>query len=221
MLSRRTDPAVRSSRRHSLSRPFARPWLATALPLAALLGAGCYGNCKDVRPPATTGRVAFAAEVAPTAPAGPTTSPDAGEETDAQAWKAVSSQLDRAGATRGGVYVVTVPREDLSVGIEGMEVPTAAGIESVFSFYHCSCGKTSVVGQFCVTDYEANDVIDALRAGQIEVASIAPMLLHSRANPLLIRFQGEGKAGPLAKTLREALRWTGKERMAPVNPPGR
>jgi hypothetical protein len=92
-------------------------------------------------------------------------------------------------------------------------VPTAAGLESVFHFYYCPCGKTNVVGQFCVQEYESNDVIDALRAARIEVASVAPMLLHTRQNPVLIRFFAEGKPEPIARAIREGLRWTGKERM--------
>ena len=91
-----------------------------------------------------------------------------------------------------GVYTITVPRDDWTIMIEGMEVPTAAGLESVFHFYYCPCGKTNVVGQFCVLDYESNDVIDALRAARIEIASVAPMLLHTRQAPVLIRFFAEG-----------------------------
>ena len=73
----------------------------------------------------------------------------------------------------------------------------------------------NVVGQFIVADYEANDVIDALRAGHLYVASTGPALLYEKPRLMLIRFQGEGDAASLAKPIREALRWTGKERMAP------
>lgn len=129
----------------------------------------------------------------------------------------VSNILGREGAYKSpGVYVVTVPRDDLALAIDGMEVPTAAGIESVFNFYYCPCGKTNVVGQFCVLDYEQNDVIDALRAARIEIVSVAPMLLHTRNAPIAVRFFAESKPEPLAKAIREALRCTGKERMAPA-----
>jgi len=193
----------------------------------ALFCAGC-GNAA-ARGPMLTGPVTYAAEIAP-APAKPltatsapaTTSPadDAvvDDESDETAWKIITATLERDGTRKDAVLVVSVPRDDLFVAIDGMDVPTAAGVESTFNFYHCSCGKTSVVGQFCVADYESNDVIDALRAGHMEIASIGPMVLHSKVSPLLLRFQGEGKAADVAKTLREALRWTGKERMAPDLP---
>jgi hypothetical protein len=97
-----------------------------------------------------------------------------------------------------------------------MEVPTAAGIESVFHFYYCPCGKTNVIGQFCVLDYEVNDIIDALRAAKVEIVSVAPMLLHARSRPMAVRFFAESKPEPLAKAIKEALRWTGEARMAPA-----
>jgi hypothetical protein len=113
------------------------------------------------------------------------------------------------------VCTFTIPRDDWNLAIEGMPVPAAAGLASVLHFYVCPCGKTTVVGQLCVAEHELNDVIDALRAGRIEIASVAPMLLHTRPHPQLVRVQAEGKTAELAKALREAIRWTGKERMAP------
>ena len=135
--------------------------------------------------------------------------------TAAQDWSVVAKALGHQGTISGDVYHVTVPRDDLFVSIEGMEVPTQAGLSSDFWFYRCSCGHISLVGQFTVADYESNDVIDALRAGQMKIAALAPVLQYEKPHLLLIRFQGEGDAGAMAKTLREALRWTGKERMPP------
>jgi hypothetical protein len=213
--------------------------IARFTPLAALamalLAAGCCTKANGTATGPKSLLVAYAAEITrpetgPSNPVAPTTKPAtapatsptddtvADEESDETAWKIITKTLERDGTRKDAVLVVTVPRDDLFVAIDGMDVPTAAGVESIFNFWHCSCGKTSVIGQFCVADYESNDVIDALRAGHMEVASIGPMVLHSRVSPLLLRFQGEGKAADVAKTLREALRWTGKERMAPDVP---
>ena len=132
------------------------------------------------------------------------------------AWAEVSRVLEHPGVVKEGVFVVTLPRDDLDVTIEGMGIPTAAGIESVFYFYRCPCGKMNVAGQFVTADYEADDVVDALRQNAaLKVATIAPLLLYERPRLMLIRFQGEGEAAAMAKNLREALRWTGRERMAP------
>ncbi len=110
----------------------------------------------------------FAAAIPSTTPARapstiPADNPLADDESDETAWKTITTTLQRDGVRKDAVLLVTVPRDDLYVAIDGMDVPTAAGVESSFSFWHCSCGKTSVIGHFCVADYESNDVIDALR----------------------------------------------------------
>lgn len=149
-------------------------------------------------------------------PAAAPDTPTAEEETDAQAWKSIAAALGRSGQLKAGIYRFVFPRDDLDVTIEGNAVPAAAGVESDFRFYRCPCGRINVTGQFVVADYEANDVVDALREGHVEVASIGPLLLHDRPRLMLIRFQGENKrGGALARTLRTALSWTGKERLAP------
>ena len=115
------------------------------------------------------------------------------------------------------VYTITVPRTDVDLNIDGMRVPTAAGIASKFYFYRCDCGKMSVLGEFIVLDYEANDVIDALRAGAvIRVTAVNSIAIGDRPHLLSVRFHGEGEATPLAKLIKEALRWTGEERMKPA-----
>jgi hypothetical protein len=131
------------------------------------------------------------------------------------AWAEIAKALERKGVIKDGVYAVTVPRDDLDVTIEGMGIPTAAGVESIFYFYRCPCGKMNVVGQFVTADYEANDVADALRQGQMKVTSIGPLLLYEKPRLLVVRFQAEGDPVAMAKSLREALRWTAAERMAP------
>src|SRR5579875_2753442 len=70
-----------------------------------------------------------------TQPATPATQPSD------PAWDAIAKALERKGVLHEGVYTITVPRDDLEVRIEGMPMPTAAGIASVFHFYRCPCGK--------------------------------------------------------------------------------
>jgi hypothetical protein len=141
---------------------------------------------------------------------------DADDETDEQAWQSIRAALGNAGDFHDGVLAFTFPRDDLEVTIQGNDTPVAAGIASEFRFYRCPCGMINVIGQFVVADYEANDVLDALREGRVEIASVGPLLLHERPRLMLIRFLGENHHGrKLAQTLRTALSWTGRERMAP------
>lgn len=134
-------------------------------------------------------------------------------------WRQVSETLGNSGELRNGVYTVVVPRDDLSVSIEGMDVPTAAGIASTFRFYQCPCGKTVVLGEFVVADYEANDVAYALQKQDLLISSIGPYLLYEKPRLMVVRFQAEGIAHDLAQAIRSALNWTGKNRLAPQTQP--
>lgn len=146
----------------------------------------------------------------------PSTAPTTRSAPSAQevaAWKEIADGLGKAGVARDGVYIVTFPRDDLFVSMEGMDVPTAAGIESVFRFYQCSCGKTVVIGQFVLADYEANDVVYALQKQDFVVSSVGPFLMYEKPRLIEVRFQAEGHPRRLAESLRQALDWTGKNRL--------
>ncbi len=66
------------------------------------------------------------------------------------------------------------------------------------------------MGEFVVCDYETGDVLDAIRAGQFDVVSVAPILQNTRPSMVSIRFQAEGDRDDLVKAIRDALDHTGK-----------
>jgi hypothetical protein len=142
------------------------------------------------------------------------------ERADVDAEAALFAELDktfgRKGEVKDAVYRLVTPRPDLFVTVNGMDVPTGAFLESDFRFWRCPCGKALVNGQFVVADYEANDVVNELQLGHVEIAGLGPMLLNERPRLLLIRFQGEGDAGQLTKTLKSALSYTGEARGKPA-----
>lgn len=165
--------------------------------LLAALGSGCMSEMRAGTP-------------------APHATPAADEEpSQADAWKQVAQTLGKAGELKDGVYTVTFPRDDLNVRIDGMDVPTGAGIESAFHFYQCSCGKTVVIGQFVCADYEANDVAYALQKENLIVSAIGPYLLYEKPRLMVVRFQAEGKPEPLAAAINSAIQWTGKHRLPP------
>ncbi len=128
-------------------------------------------------------------------------------------WKVLDAVVGSAGTLKDDVYTFAVPRADLDVTVDGMGVPAAAGLQSEFRFFRCSCGKMRVVGQFCCADYEANDVVDAIRPGAlIQVGGMGPMFTNDRPHLTLVRFQGEGDATALAKLLKSGLGWMGVAR---------
>jgi hypothetical protein len=193
---------------------FSSRTVALLLTLLSLL-AGLFGCSGRPRPP--TGRSVSLDDVASAQGAATSTANAAFD------WKKeIDESLDRTVFRHATldeaeqVYTITIPRTDLDVKIDGMPVPTAAGLASTIHFYRCACGKMSVLGEVLVIDYEANDVIDALRPGNlIRVSGVCPIAIGDRPRLLIIHFQGEGEAAPLARLIHEALHWTGEERMKP------
>jgi hypothetical protein len=164
--------------------------------IALSLAAGCATI--DVSPPA-----AADASHSASAQATPTSQPT--PDADALAdFQKVAATLGRTGELRSDVYTVTVPRDDLSVSIDSMDVPTAAGIESTFRFYRCHCGRTVLLAQMVVTDYEANDVIFALQKSDVLISSVGPFLLYEQPRLMCIRFQAEGNAPAMAEIVKSA-----------------
>jgi hypothetical protein len=130
-------------------------------------------------------------------------------------WKPLDAIIGVKGELKDNVCTFILPRTDLDVAVDSMEVPAAAGISSQFYFFKCSCGKMRVVGQFCCADYETNDVIDAIRPGALlEVSNVGPMFLSDKPRLTVVRFQGEGDATAMAKLLKSALGWMGDARSA-------
>ena len=144
--------------------------------------------------------------VAATAPSTQKVDP---EKTD---WNQVWQVLGHKGVLRGKVYEVVVPRDDLMVNVDGMPIPSDAGIHSVFHIWVCPCQKILTMGEFCLVDYETADVIDALRAGSIYVTSVSTILVEEHPRLVAVRFYGEGSGVELAKTLKAALDCTGDAR---------
>src|SRR4051812_23241510 len=101
--------------------------------LALLTLAGCTIQRAPDRPPYKP--VALAQSTTDDKPFAP-----AAETVD---WKKdVAGVLGKPGTlnAKERVYTVTIPRDDIDLKIDGMSVPTAAGIASNFHFYLCSCG---------------------------------------------------------------------------------
>ena len=133
-------------------------------------------------------------------------------------WKTeIGDAFGAEGVLREGVYTITIPRSDIDVTIDGMSVPTAAGIFSTFRFYRCTCGKISVLGEFVCEDFEVNDVIDSLHLGSaIRLAGMGPLAIGEKPRLMSVRIQGEGEGPDLAKRIKSAMKWMGEERSKPA-----
>jgi hypothetical protein len=182
-----------------------RPPTATGIIVGISIAASVLGQYRPIwaQQPST--------RPAPSPQAAPSLSDDQALALD---YRDQTADLGGERSFKDGVLTIILPRTDLWVQGDMGEIPTGAGIASTFYFFRCSCGRDKIVGQFTLADYEVNDVLDALRAGQLDVASVSPMFMGDKPRIMIVRFQGEGQAATFAKTLKSALNCIGDARSA-------
>jgi hypothetical protein len=138
-------------------------------------------------------------------PLGPTASaPEAKPEVAAE----IERIIGQAGSMSGGVFHITVPRNDFHVKAVGTMVPGSMGMNTPFNF-QVDGNNAAINGDFMLLPGELNPVIKALRANGIEVASIHNHLLDNEPQLVFMHFWAYGDAIELAKGLKAALDQTG------------
>lgn len=127
-------------------------------------------------------------------------------EAAASPWERVAEILGKKGdLSADGVYKVTFSRNDLKVAMGDAPVPVGMGLASWAAFTQMPNGKTMVMGDTVMLGSEVNPVIDALRAGGIQVVALHNHMLGEHPQILFLHYQGMGDAEALARTIREAL----------------
>lgn len=135
-------------------------------------------------------------------------------------WNAVGEILGVAGKVLpDGTYRVDVPRTTPELRNEfGFAVPP-----SMVLTYAAFAGTPSdavVVGDTCTLGEEVNPVIDALRAGNVEVVAIHNHMLGGSPSFIFLHFQAKGDALSLARTIRNAWDEMKKDHPLPKRTPG-
>ena len=129
-------------------------------------------------------------------------------------WERVTEVLGKKGdLSADGVYKVTFPRNDLHVTMHGAPVPVGMGLASWAAFTRLPGGETLVMGDTVMLGAEVNHVIDALRAGGIEVVALHNHMMGEQPQIMFMHYQGEGSAEALAQTIRHALDQLGKNQV--------
>ncbi len=150
----------------------------------------------------------MAASAGRTVAAESTTAPQVGE------WKAVEEALGRPGQVQpGGVFRVGLPRSDLKVTVQGVEVQPGFALGSYAAFK--KIGKSAMVmGDLVLLDQEVNGVMSGLLTNGLRVTALHNHLNEMSPHVMYLHFSGHGNAVELAKGLRAALAASG----TPVGP---
>src|SRR5215211_914996 len=129
----------------------------------------------------------------------------------AQAWAAeawqqeIATDLGKPGTEMpGGVYRVGLPRTDLKVTLDGVEIKPALALGSWLAFRSMG-NEVMVMGDLVLTADEVNPVLKRLEDGGVEITALHNHLLRASPSTMYMHVHGHGAPGKLATTLREAL----------------
>jgi len=103
-----------------------------------------------------------------------------------------------------GVYRVGLPRSDLKVTLDGVDIKPALALGSWLAFTN-SKNHGMVMGDLVLTASEVNPVMKKLAEGGIEITALHNHLLRNEPFTMYMHVLGRGDPVTLAATLRRAL----------------
>jgi hypothetical protein len=124
----------------------------------------------------------------------------------ADEWQAqVGEALGKAGTTTpSGIYRVGLPRTDLKVTLDGVELKAGFALGSWLAFEKMG-DQGMVMGDLVLTEAEVNPVMAKLAAGGIEVTALHNHLLRNQPFTMYMHVLGRGDPVKLAAVLHTAL----------------
>jgi hypothetical protein len=124
----------------------------------------------------------------------------------ADEWQAqVGEALGKTGTTTpGGIYRVGLPRTDLKVTLDGVELKAGFALGSWLAFEKMG-DQGMVMGDLVLTEAEVNPVMTKLAAGGVEVTALHNHLLRNQPFTMYMHVLGHGDPVKLAAALHTAL----------------
>lgn len=123
---------------------------------------------------------------------------------------AVTAALGYAGRANGGVWQVSVPRQE-TIRSDGMDVPPSMGLATAINFQPTGNGRAAITGDFVLRASEVNPVIRALGMNGIDVTSLHSHLLDEEPRLFFMHFWANADAVALARGLKAALDLTASQ----------
>src|SRR5207237_4362072 len=141
----------------------------------------------------------------------------------ADEWQAqVGEALGKAGTpTPSGIYRVGLPRTDLKVTLDGVELKAGFALGSWLAFEKMG-DQGMVMGDLVLTEAEVNPVMTKLAAAGIEVTALHNRLLRNQPFTMYMHVLGHGDPVKLAAALHTALAESKTPLVAaptPIEPP--
>lgn len=131
-------------------------------------------------------------------------------------WKAVEQALGRPGQQQAdGAYKFGLPRGDLKVTVEGVQIKPALALGSWLAF--SSPGQTAMLmGDLVLAEDEVSPIMLALQENGIEVTALHNHVLHETPRVMYMHIFGHGDAVKLAAAMKKVIALT--KTPAPAQP---
>ena len=131
-------------------------------------------------------------------------------------WKAVEQALGRSGQQQAdGAYKFGLPRGDLNVTVDGVQIKPALALGSWLAFSGPGQGAM-IMGDLVLAEDEASPVMMALEQNGIQVTALHNHVLHESPRVMYMHISGHGDAVKLAATMKSVIAVT--KTPAPAQP---
>lgn len=138
------------------------------------------------------------------------------QQSGAADWKAVEQALGKAGSMQpGDVYKVSLPRSDLQVTANGVQLKPALALGSWIAFKKFG-DMTMVMGDLVLTEDEVTPVMTKLQQGGVEQTALHNHVLHESPRVMYMHISATGDAVRIAKAIHDALALSKTPFAAPV-----
>src|SRR5437870_7171956 len=123
-------------------------------------------------------------------------------------WKAVEQALGRSGQLQGdGPYKFGLPRGDLKVTVDGVQVKPTLALGSWLAF--SSPGQDAMVmGDLVLTEDEVSPVMLALQENGLQITALHNHVLHETPRVMYMHIAGHSDAVKLAAAIKQVIALT-------------
>lgn len=139
--------------------------------------------------------------------------PVAGQDLPAD-YAAVLKTLGKTGDFKNGVLKVNIPRNDVTVAVQGVLVPTPFGFGGWIAMTKGDHGMDVMMGDLVLTESEINPVATALLGAGLDVTALHNHFLFDSPRMYYLHVHGMGTAADLARKVKSAIDLIGRDPFA-------
>jgi Domain of Unknown Function (DUF1259) len=135
-------------------------------------------------------------------------------------WSEVDAAMGRTGGMQPGEnYRFNMPRSDLTVVSQGVQIRPSFALGSWLAFKQSGANEAVVMGDLVLTEEELNPVLARLQQGGVGQTAVHKHLLDMEPAIWWAHVHAEGDPVEIAETVREALALSGTPPQAPAAAP--